>query len=414
MWATLVWATRAVNAHVSGRSTSRWAMLTVGSGKSVAQLHAGQCYGGSICRKPTAAKSGLLADDSSKRDANFAANALRGRTLIEPPGRPFVLPGAKLRNQMPRTSQSGRLSQCRISALRDGNAASKTAAKRETAFRAHVASGRTSRLPTNTGFHPSSRASAGASRRFRSIFESRSCRSATRVLTSTQTNARQIGCHAKMSIDPTSPWMPKVCSGNARQPAAVSRPTTSRTITACFSSSRLASSAPRQRGAKGKETPTTAATRRTNRSDVSSKRPFSIVETTAWLTAAAAATSACRWPRLIRTALMTEPTRVSSTLQRMNRVDCQTLIWRSTDGEAGSRPRRAEGAGGVGRGGGSRGERSRQATGRGERSRRATGRCERVRGASGSAGRAVGARGPRGERVAGRAVRGASGGQLGR
>jgi hypothetical protein len=78
------------------------------------------------------------------------------------------------------------------------------------------------------------------------------------------------------------------------------------------SSSSLVRSVPRQRGAKGSESPIPAATRRSDSSEIEPKSPFSSRDTSGWLTPAALATSACRRRRRIRTARSTEPTRTSS------------------------------------------------------------------------------------------------------
>lgn len=159
------------------------------------------------------------------------------------------------RNQTPRSSRSGHASHRRISRPRAGYVASKIGRNLSIAFRACVSAGITRMVPMSIGFHPSSRASAGASRRFRSRVDSRSCRSAISVLTSTTRTARVPGCQARTSIDPCSPRRLNVCSGNMTQPEAASRATTSRTIAACFSSSSFGSSAPRQRGAERQPDP---------------------------------------------------------------------------------------------------------------------------------------------------------------
>jgi len=175
---------------------------------------------------------------------------------------------------------------------------------------------------------------AGASLRFRSWVDSRSCRSTTSVLTSTTSTARADGNHANTSIEPRSPRTLNVCSGNVTHQSFVSRAMTSRTVAACRSSRSRGRSAPRQRGETGKETPTAAPTRLTNFSDVSSRRPCSISETSAWLTPAASATSRCRRPRRIRTDRMAAPTSTSFMPRRMVRLDQLALIARFARGAA--------------------------------------------------------------------------------
>jgi hypothetical protein len=117
-------------------------------------------------------------------------------------------------------------------------------------------------------------------------------------------------------MEPRSPRQLKVCSGRTCHPSAEVRATTSRTVSACFSSSSFASSAPRHRGPNGSQTPTAAATRRSDRMVRPSSSPRSTKETVASLTPASTATSDWRRPRRRRTARITDPTCTSSIAAR--------------------------------------------------------------------------------------------------
>ena len=188
-------------------------------------------------------------DGAIERGIGPSARSRRGRTRITHLECRFPSPGVSLsRNQMARKSRSGCRSQRRTFDVRAGSAAAKTGPNRSTALRAQVCSGSTSTLPTTRGLQPSSRASVGHSRRLRSIFDSRSCRSTSFVLTSTIRRARAGGYQPITSIDPCSPQTLKLCSGMVSQPSEVRRRTTSLTRPAWSSSRSLARSAPRHRG----------------------------------------------------------------------------------------------------------------------------------------------------------------------
>jgi hypothetical protein len=238
---------------------------------------------------------------------------------------------------MPRRSRSGSRSQRLTSRPRAGHARSNTGACRAMTFRERVSSGSASTAPMNSGLHPRALAMAGARRRFRSNVASVSCISEISDFTSTTTSARSLGSQASTSIDPRSPAIANVCSGSASQPHAPSLATSSRTRSACLSSRSFASSAPRQRGSRGSETPTVRATRRTSLSEASSSPPLSTCDTIAWLTPAAIATSTWRKPRRMRTARMTRPTCKSFMPCRMNARPYRQLIGRSPGPRTGGR-----------------------------------------------------------------------------
>ncbi len=126
-------------------------------------------------------------------------------------------------------------------------------------------------------------------------------------------------CHARMSMEPRSPKIEKDASGLHSQPSRASSAITEEASAAWARSSRRSSSAPRQRGRISIRTWSAAATRRTSATVISPRSPPSSLDTVAIEQRAAAATSAWRRPRLMRTARSTAPRRRSSTAPRLRR-----------------------------------------------------------------------------------------------
>ena len=104
--------------------------------------------------------------------------------------------------------------------------------------------GRTISRDTERTRHPRAAARSGAIRHFRSTPASSACMSGTTDFTSTMSRAPWPSCHARMSIEPRSPYRLNVASGMTVHPLATSSRTTSSTSPACAASSSRSSASP--------------------------------------------------------------------------------------------------------------------------------------------------------------------------